>query len=101
MAGRPPLMVGIFLVGSFFSPQCEQEIDILETWGTRWNTKAEASSLMLPYVSLRFQNSALTNGLANPTPSDFQLGKMSVVMVDKDGERPQCLNHGRLFLCGV
>lgn len=100
MAGRPPLMVGIFLVGSFFPPQCEREIDMLETWGTWWNTKAEASSLMLPYVSLRFQISALTNRLPNPTPSDFQLGKMSVVMVDKDGERPQCPNHGRLFLCG-
>lgn len=91
---------GYFWLALFSPPQCEREIDMLETWGTWWNTKAEASSLMLPYVSLRFQISALTNRLPNPTPSDFQLGKMSVVMVDKDGERPQCPNHGRLFLCG-
>lgn len=54
---------------------------------------------MLVYVAFRFQIRGLTNQLTNPAPCDIKLGKMSFVMMDKDNERPHCLNRGWLFLC--
>lgn len=69
---------------------------MLETWGTRPDTKAEDRSFMLLYVSFTFQIRGLTYRLANRALCDFQLGKMSFVMKDKDNERPQRRNQGLL-----